>query len=105
MADSKLIPSCTPEFIVSFVPLPMSMLRSYTIILHLKMCAYKVLKSTTYVINIIFIYLSRILVLARSYLSSICGKCASSSQDAPQPNTLAKSLPVPNGNTPTWHCT
>lgn len=47
------------------------------------------------------IYLSKILVLARSYLSNICGKWASSSQDAPQPNTLAKSFPVPKGNTPT----
>lgn len=50
------------------------------------------------------VYLSKIFGLARSYRSKSWGKWASSSHDAPQPRTLAKSFPVPSGKTPTSHC-
>lgn len=54
-----------------------------------------------------FIYgthLSSILVDAFSYFSSSCGIWVSSSHELPQPKTRARSLPVPSGRTPTWHC-
>ena len=44
---------------------------------------------------------SSILIWACSILSNTEGSCASSSNMAPQPRTLARSLPVPRGNTPT----
>lgn len=46
---------------------------------------------------------SSILVLALSNFSRIWGSCVSSSHDGPQPSTRARSLPVPKGNTPSWH--
>lgn len=49
-------------------------------------------------------HLSSILVLALSSFSRICGSWVSSSQADPQPNTRARSLPVPKGSTPSWHC-
>lgn len=49
-------------------------------------------------------HLSSILVLALSSFSRICGSWVSSSQADPQPNTRARSFPVPKGSTPSWHC-
>ena len=49
-------------------------------------------------------YLSSILVLDFSQRSSSCGRCASSSQELPQPSTRARSFPVPRGSTAIWHC-
>lgn len=46
---------------------------------------------------------SNILVLALSSFSRIWGSWVSSSHDGPQPSTRARSLPVPKGNTPSWH--
>lgn len=46
---------------------------------------------------------SSILVLALSNFSRIWGSWVSSSHDGPQPSTRARSLPVPKGNTPSWH--
>lgn len=54
--------------------------------------------------NVIMLHRSSIFVPAFSYFSNSWGKCVSSSHDAPQPNTRAKSFPVPKGSTPTWHC-
>jgi len=52
----------------------------------------------------LIIHLSNILVLALSSFSRICGSWVSSSQADPQPNTRARSFPVPSGSTPSWHC-
>lgn len=49
-------------------------------------------------------HLSSILVLALSSFSRICGSWVSSSHADPQPNTRARSFPVPKGSTPSWHC-
>lgn len=54
--------------------------------------------------NVIILHRSNIFVPAFSYFSNNWGKCVSSSHDDPQPNTRAKSFPVPKGNTPIWHC-
>lgn len=47
---------------------------------------------------------SSILVVALSSFSRICSSWVSSSHRLPQPSTRAKSLPVPRGSTPNWHC-
>lgn len=54
--------------------------------------------------NAMMLHLSSIFVLAFSYFSRSCGRWASSSQEEPHPRTRARSLPVPRGNTATWHC-
>lgn len=54
--------------------------------------------------KVIILHRSSIFVPAFSYFSNNWGKWASSSQEDPQPNTRARSFPVPNGRTPTWHC-
>ena len=52
---------------------------------------------------VIMLHLSSILVVALSNDSNNLGSWLSSSRTAPQPKTLARSLPVPNGKTPIWH--
>lgn len=53
--------------------------------------------------NSVHMYLSSIFICECSSFSRIAGSCVSSSKAEPQPNTRARSLPVPNGNTPIWH--